>query len=174
MEEVENPGGRALLQRRLMTLQGSTFYRDNPKFVCMGHPDCRRPCRYEPDDRVLRAALKALRAGVLTEDDFRCIELDIEGFPGKVILGYQGQDPTGAHSKRARYACERAYSKIKRRLCQLCQMLWAADRPKGPRIDLNRNLKYPKKEWKTVRKNQAGRLLKVKRRKDTCSIADYD
>lgn len=170
MEEVETPGGRALQGRML---KGSSFFRDNPKLVCMGHPECRRPCSYEPDQRVLKAALKALRAGVLTQDDFRCIELDTQGFPGKVIIGYHGQDPTGAHSKRARYACERAYSKIKRRLCLICSMLWAADRPKGPRIDAQQNLKYQKEEWKEVRKGQGRGSVKLKRKK-TFSIADYD
>lgn len=169
MEEVETPGGRALQGRML---KGSAFYRDNPKLVCMGHPDCRRPCSYEPDHRVMKAALKALHAGVLTAADFRCIELDTQGFPGKVIIGYQGQDPTGAHSKRARYACERAYSKIKRRLCLLCSMLWAADRPKGPRIDAHQNLRYQKEEWKEVRRHQGRGAIRL--RKKTFSIQDYD
>lgn len=157
-----------------MTLQGSAFYRDNPKLVCMGHPDCRRPCRYEPDDRILKIARKALRAGVLTKDDLRCIELDTQGFPGKAIIGYRGPDRTGAHSKRARYACERAYAKIKRRLCQLCQMLWASDRPRGPRLDADQNLKYPRETWKAVRKGQGGKKVRIKRKKGVFSIADFD
>lgn len=170
MEEVEAAGDRALQGRML---KGSAFYRDNPKLVCMGHPDCRRPCRYERDDRILRAARKAFRAGVLTKDDLRCIELDIEGFPGKVILGYHGADRTGAHAKRARYACERAYSKIKRRLCQLCQMLWALDKPKGPRLEADQSLKYPKEAWKEVRRGQTGGRVQIKRKK-AFSITDYD
>lgn len=174
MEKVEAAGGRALLQRRLMTLKGSAFYRDNPKLVCMGHPDCRRPCSYEPDDHLLKAALKAFRAGVLTKGDLRCIRLDTQGFPGKVIIGYQGQDLTGAHAKRARYACERAYSKIKRRLCVLCQMLWAADKPRGPRLDANQGLRYPKEDWKAVRQHQGGKTIRIKRKKGVFSIADFD
>jgi hypothetical protein len=174
MEKVETPGGRALLQRRLMTLKGSAFYRDNPKLVCMGHPDCRRPCSYEPDDRILKAARKAFSTGILTKGDLRCIELDTQGFPGKVIIGYPGPDLTGAHSKRARYACERAYARIKRRLCVLCTMLWAADRPRGPRIDVNQNLKYPKEGWKAVRKAQGGRRIRIRRKKGVFSIADFD
>lgn len=169
MEEVASAGCRALQGRML---KGSAFYRDNPKLVCMGHPDCRRPCRYEPDHLILKAAAKALKMGTITEDDFRCIELDIQGFPGKVILPYHGQDPTGAHSKRARYACERAYSKIKRRLCELCSMLWAADKPKGPRIDSHQNLKYQKEDWKEIRKTQEKRPLRTRRK--GFSIADYD
>jgi hypothetical protein len=171
MAQVEAGGGRALQGRML---KGSAFYRDNPKLVCMGHPDCRRPCRYETDDRILKAAQKAFRAGILTKGDLRCIQLDTQGFPGKIIIGYHGQDPTGAHSKRARYACERAYSKIKRRLCQLCQMLWAADKPKGPRVDADFNLKYPKEEWKAVRKDQGGRRTRIKRKKGVFSIASFD
>lgn len=169
MEEVADPGGRALQGRML---KGSAFYRDNPKLVCMGHPDCRRPCRYEPDHLIMKAAVKALRAKIITPEDFRCIELDIQGFPGKVILPYQGPDPTGAHSKRARYACERAYSKIKRRLCELCSLLWAADKPKGPRVDAEQNLKYQKEEWKEIRKAQEKRPLRTRRK--AFRIADYD
>jgi hypothetical protein len=155
-------------------LKGSAFYRDNAKRTCMGHPDCRRPCRYEPDERILAAAKRALRAGVLTQDDFRCIMLDMQGFPGKVILPYQGQDPTGAHSKKAKYACERAYAKIRRRLCQFCQMLWSFDKPKGPRVDANRELKYLRENWKAIRKTQGRGAIKIKRKKGTFSIADRD
>lgn len=144
-------------------LRGSSFYRDNTNLACMGHLDCRRPCRYEPDWSILHAAKRAQAKGVLSDGDYRCIELDIMGYPGKVIIGYAGQDPTGALSKRAKYACERAYSKIGRRLCELCQMLWAFDRPKGPRLDADLHLKYQREEWRTVRARQTGRSLRLRR-----------
>jgi hypothetical protein len=106
--------------------------------------------------------------------DFRCIELDILGYPGKVIIGYAGQDPTGALAKRAKYACEKAYSKIGRRLCLVCQMLWAMDKPKGPRIDADLQLKYPRDEWRSIRQNQASGSLRFKRRKGIFSISNQD
>lgn len=146
-------------------LRGSGFYRDNPRLRCMGHPDSRKPCRYEEDWRILRAARQAQARGILTAQEFRCLELDIEGYPGKVIIGYQGQDPTGALSKRAKYACERAYAKIGRRLCLFCQMLWAFDRPRGPRLTADLELKYPKEDWRSVRAQQGDRSLRVRRRK---------
>lgn len=170
---MDGPCCRALLQGQLKMLKGSAFYRDNRKLICMGHPDCRRPCSYEQDEHILRAAQKSLRAGAMTGEDFRCIELDTEGFPGKTIIGYIGQDPTGAHSKRARYACERAYAKIGRRLCMLCSLLWAADRPKGPRR-CGQDLKYPREEFKAVRAAQGAASPRVRRRKGTVSLKDYD
>lgn len=155
-----------------MILKGSSFYRDNPKLVCMGHPDCRWPCKHERDRSILRAARAALTSGTLSHAELRCLELDIQGFPGKVIIGYAGQDPTGAMAKRAKYACEKAYAKIGRRLCLLCQMLWAADKPKGPRLNANLKLKYPKETWKTVRESQASGPLRVRRKHFSFSQRD--
>ena len=155
-------------------LSGSSFYRDNRKLVCMGHPDCRRPCRHEPDSSILRAAHLAIKKGLLSEADLRCITLDTQGFPGSVIVGEPGKDPTGAVAKRAKYACERAYAKLGRRLCMLCQMLWAADKPKGPRLDGAKNLKHPREDWKEIRATQGGRSLQIKRRPGTVSFMDHD
>lgn len=158
-------------------LKGSSFYRDNTELACMGHPDCRRPCRFEPDASILKAARKGVRTGLLTASDLRCIQLDMEGYPGKVIVEAVGKDPTGAVAKRAKYACERAYAKIGRRLCLLCQLLWAMDKPKGPRIDAARNLKFPREDWKEIRQAQAcspGGSLRVRRRVGTVSLMDHD
>lgn len=153
---------------------GSGFYRDNLKLVCMGHPDCRRPCRFEPDAYILKAAHRGVKTGRLTRADLRCILLDMEGYPGKVILEAVGKDLTGAVAKRAKYACERAYAKIGRRLCLFCQMLWAADRPKGPRLDADQKLKYLKEDWRSVRESQDHGGVRLRRRKGAFSLADWD
>lgn len=147
-----------------MRPRGSGFFRDNPKLSCMGHPDCRRPCRHEPDRLILKAARAAARRGRLSAEDLRCIELDSSGFPGRMIVGYAGGDPTGKHAHRARYACERAYAKIGRRLCRVCRMLWAMGTPKGPRLEAG-ELKWPVESFPEVRRGQERGSVRLKRRR---------
>ncbi len=156
-----------------MRPRGSGFFRDNPALRCMGHRGSVKPCSYEPTRAVLRAARAAARRGRLSAGDLRCIELDSSGFPGRAIVGYADGDPTGKHAHRARYAYERAYARIGRRLCRLCRMLWALETPKGPRLEAGMRLRWPVEAFPSVRQNQVRGPVRLKRRR-TVSIMDHD
>lgn len=142
---------------------GSNFYRDNEGLRCMGHPRCQPPCIFEPNDELLREVWKAFRKKKLNAEEVRCIELDVEGYPSSVILGEPGPDPTGRVSHRAKYTCERAYAKIGRRICQLCQMLYSLELPKGPRLDEKMKLRYPAEAFPEIRVRQAEGPIRIRR-----------
>lgn len=153
---------------------GSSFYRDNPRLRCTGHPECVNPCIFESSKDILHEAALAFDRGIISREELRCITMDLSGFPGKLIIGYSGSDKSGRYAHRARYACERAYAKIGRRVCSLCYMLWSAERPKGPRLDPEMRLRYPIERFSEVRRSQSRGPLKCKRRKGHFSMNDTD
>lgn len=140
----------------------ANHYRDKTALRCMGHPLSVFPCVYEPAAELLEIARQAFAGNVLTEVDFRCIQADTDGFPGKVIVRSCGTDLTGKIAKKAKYWCERAYAKLGRRVCELCQILWTNDRPKGPRLTAEGGLRYQIESFPHVKRSQGRRLLKVK------------
>jgi len=144
---------------------GSNFYRDRKDLRCVGHPRCEPPCVYEPDEQILEAVQEAYRKRRLSKEEVRCIELDLEGYPSSVILQQPGPDPTGKVSHRAKYACERAYAKVGRRVCWKCQMLYSLERPKGPLVDEGMKLRYPVTSFPFIRERQAEGPIKIKRMK---------
>jgi hypothetical protein len=145
-------------------LSGSNFYRDNEALRCMGHPQCKPPCVFEPNKALFRAVRRASGEGTLTVEEVRCITLDVEGYPSSVILREPGPDPTGRVSHRAQYACERAYAKIGRRVCVLCRMLYSLELPKGPRVDEKMELRYPAEAFPEIRERQAVGPIRIRQR----------
>lgn len=105
----------------------TSHYRKFPLY-CMGHPLSKRPCVFEPKDKILHAARIALQVGTLDKADFCCIERDLGGF-------LDIKSPW----KRNKNSCKEAYLKIGRRLCDVCARLWSKKQTPDLRIIQRRN-----------------------------------